>query len=146
MSLRFKSLGQLGGGAWKVASVSPLQPQTEQAPRSPRSAGRKAQSSPPQERLWTAVRERWPEAVSEYHPEVPGRRFRIDIAFPLQRIGIEVDGFSHHAKTLDGFLNDRRRQNLLVLAGWRMLRFPAGDVIKDLPSCMDSIADLLARG
>lgn len=86
---------------------------------------------------------RWPTAVREFEGAVPGRRYRLDVALPEARIALEVDGFRHHGKHLEDFRRDRVRQNLLVISGWRVLRFAAGDIRKDLASCLDSIQALL---
>jgi very-short-patch-repair endonuclease len=57
------------------------------------------------------------------HPvKVDGRRFVLDLAYPDERIAMEVDGFDVH-RTRSAFDADRSRQNLLVLAGWLLLRF-----------------------
>lgn len=45
-----------------------------------------------------------------------------DVAFRRQRIALEVDGYEYHSDRAS-FEWDRRRQNLLVLAGWQVLRF-----------------------
>ena len=44
-----------------------------------------------------------------------------DILFALHRLIIEVDGFETHSSA-EAFVNDRRRQNALVNAGYRVLR------------------------
>lgn len=51
-----------------------------------------------------------------------GRLYYVDIAFKRQRLVIEIDGRIHQ---LDEklFHSDRRRQNALILDGWRVLRF-----------------------
>ena len=51
-----------------------------------------------------------------------GRRYYLDIGFPRERLAIEIDGRIHE---LDSalFESDRWRQNALVQAGWRVLRF-----------------------
>lgn len=51
-----------------------------------------------------------------------GARYYLDIAFPRQRLVVEIDGRLHE---LDRalFESDRWRQNALVRAGWRVLRF-----------------------
>lgn len=54
-------------------------------------------------------------------------RHRLDFAWPVQRVAVEVDGFADHS-SLDQFGADRRRQNELVLAGWLLLRFTWDDV------------------
>lgn len=140
-TLRVKKLSDLGKGAWSVAKGQ----SKRRCSAATSTLKAIVASADPQALLWDRVKRRWPDAQAEHHAGVPGRAFRIDIALPELRIGIEVDGYSHHAKTLDGFLNDRRRQNQLVLAGWNMLRFPAGDVLKDLPGCIDTIAQLIER-
>jgi len=63
-----------------------------------------------------------PLPTRRYHLLVGGRRFVIDLAYPRQRIAIEVDGFGPHG-TRTAFDEDRERQNALVLAGMRVLRF-----------------------
>jgi very-short-patch-repair endonuclease len=51
-----------------------------------------------------------------------GRRYFVDLAFPGSRLVVEIDGRRHHSDA-QAFEADRRRQNDLVLAGWRVLRF-----------------------
>ncbi|HSU34607.1 MAG TPA: DUF559 domain-containing protein, partial [Propionibacteriaceae bacterium] len=55
---------------------------------------------------------------------VCGHRYYLDIAFPEIRLAIEIDGRAFHADAV-AFENDRWRQNDLVNAGWRVLRFTA---------------------
>lgn len=74
---------------------------------------------------------------------VPGRRYRLDVAFPEQKVYVEIDGGimgfwqegvdqegrkrRHWQRgghsTISGQLKDMERQNLLTLHGWRPLRF-----------------------
>lgn len=87
----------------------------------------------PHDILWDAVRLRWPQlAIREYEGAVPGRKYRIDIAFPEHRLALEVDGWAHHGRFLKDFIRDRERQNLLCVHGWRVLRFSAGAIRKQL--------------
>jgi very-short-patch-repair endonuclease len=51
----------------------------------------------------------------------------IDLAFPEQKVAVEVDGWAWHVDA-DRFRNDRRKQNALVRAGWDPLRFTWHDV------------------
>ena len=46
----------------------------------------------------------------------------LDIAFPDLALAIKVDGWAWHRDT-ERFQNDRRRQNIMVTAGWAVLRF-----------------------
>jgi very-short-patch-repair endonuclease len=51
-----------------------------------------------------------------------GRLYYLDIAFPLRKGAIEIDGRLHE-EDKDLFESDRWRQNALVVDGWRVLRF-----------------------
>jgi very-short-patch-repair endonuclease len=63
-----------------------------------------------------------PEPARQHRVTVDGRTFRIDLAYPALRLAIESDGFAFHGDR-SAFESDRERQNLLVLAGWTVLRF-----------------------
>lgn len=49
------------------------------------------------------------------------RRGRVDLAYPDHRVLIEVDGRVWHS-LLDAFDEDRMRDNLAQIAGWRVIR------------------------
>jgi len=70
----------------------------------------------------------------------PGVAFA-DVAFPEQRIAIEVDGRRHHA---DRFEEDRLRQNEIVLRGWRVLRFTWKMLTERQDLVLSRIVQLLA--
>ena len=53
---------------------------------------------------------------------VEGRLYYVDIAFARERLALEIDGRIHE-QDLELFESDRWRQNALVRAGWRVLRF-----------------------
>jgi predicted transcriptional regulator of viral defense system len=53
----------------------------------------------------------------------------IDFAWPDARLAVEIDGFAHHSSRTS-FQRDRARQNHLVAAGWRVLRFTWEDVVR----------------
>ncbi len=53
---------------------------------------------------------------------VRGRRYYLDLAFGAERLAIEIDGRIHQQDPAL-FESDRWRQNALVQAGWRVLRF-----------------------
>lgn len=52
---------------------------------------------------------------------------RADLAWPAQKLLVEFDGDVHRGR--DVFVNDVRRQNRLVSAGWTVLRFTSADVL-----------------
>lgn len=43
--------------------------------------------------------------------------YRVDVAFPRQKVAIEVDGWAFHSDQ-DAFQHDRERQNSIALLGW----------------------------
>jgi len=53
-----------------------------------------------------------------------GRSYRPDLLYPKQHLAIEYDGGNHRDRMVD----DNRRQNSLIVAGFRILRFTAADV------------------
>lgn len=73
-----------------------------------------------------------------------GRLFRIDVAFPEQRVAIEVDGRAFHSSA-EQFQGDRTRQNLLIAAGWRVLRFTWEDLTRRPERVLAQIAELVNR-
>jgi len=58
------------------------------------------------------------------HPFGP---WRIDLAFPREKVAVEVDGWAWHVDP-ERFRNDRRKQNALVRDGWDPLRFTWHDL------------------
>ncbi len=70
--------------------------------------------------------------------------YLIDVAFPLQRVAIEVDGWAWHVNA-DRFVGDRRRQNGLVNLGWTVLRFPWHDLAARPEDVVAEVRATLAR-
>ncbi|NIA25345.1 MAG: DUF559 domain-containing protein [Gammaproteobacteria bacterium] len=56
---------------------------------------------------------------------------RLDFAYPERRLGIELDGFRFHSDPKT-FADDRVRQNAVLSAGYRLLRYTARD-LRDTP-------------
>ena len=52
---------------------------------------------------------------------------QVDLAWPDQRVLVEFDGNAPRERRV--FVDDLRRQNSLVLAGWTVLRFTSADVL-----------------
>jgi very-short-patch-repair endonuclease len=65
---------------------------------------------------------------------------RVDFAYPRLRLVIELDGRRHHSSKLD-FESDRARDNRLVAAGWRVIRFTWHQVSAE----PDGVLDVLRR-
>lgn len=65
---------------------------------------------------------------SNYPVRVRGHKFLLDLAFPEHKVAIEIDGRAFHGSAR--FQQDRTRQNLLVQAGWTVLRFTWEDLTR----------------
>ncbi len=78
-----------------------------------------------------------PQAQVSLYDEAGHFLGRPDFYYPLHRLALEYDG-AYHRENLTG---DNRRQNRLVDAGYRLLRFTAADVL----SAPDSVVALVRR-
>jgi len=78
-----------------------------------------------------------PQAQVRLHDKAGRFLGRPDFYYPLHRLALEYDGAGHR----ENLTGDNRRQNRLVDAGYRLLRFTAADVL----SAPDSIVALVRR-
>lgn len=60
---------------------------------------------------------------------INGRRYVPDLQLPAHRLILEFDGYTEHSKRQQ-FRDDRERQNALVTAGYRVLRFTWEDITR----------------
>jgi very-short-patch-repair endonuclease len=65
---------------------------------------------------------------------------RPDLYYESERLGIEYDGDVHR----DSMANDNRRQNRLLNAGVRLLRFTASDVFRNPAGVAMQVRTMLA--
>jgi hypothetical protein len=65
---------------------------------------------------------------------------RPDLYYPDHRLGIEYDGGIHRSSLAE----DNRRQNRLLAAGIRLLRFTAGDVLQNPNSITTQVRAILS--
>lgn len=70
---------------------------------------------------------------------VRGQRIVVDLLLDGTRVVIEVDGRRYHADATT-FQRDRERQNLLVAAGYTLLRFTAEDLTMRSRTVVETIA------
>ncbi len=66
---------------------------------------------------------------------------RADLYYPQARLVIEYDGSNHR----DRLVEDNRRQNALVNAGFRLLRFTAADLKLRQDAVTGQVRSALAR-
>ncbi|HET7419622.1 MAG TPA: DUF559 domain-containing protein [Candidatus Dormibacteraeota bacterium] len=85
--------------------------------------------SPMETRMrWLLVRARLPYPAVQVDLKDHTGRFlgRADLYYPTARLALEYDGDNHR----DRMAEDNRRQNLLLNAGYRLLRFTASDIYR----------------
>ena len=63
------------------------------------------------------------------------RTFRIDLAYPVAKLAIELDGWEFHSSRT-AFDDDRTRANALVAAGWTVLRFTSRSTDAEIVACV----------
>lgn len=66
-----------------------------------------------------------------------------DMAWPEHKVLVEFDGDVHRERKT--FVNDRRRQNRVIAAGWIVLRFTSADVYGDPGGVLAQIRRALGR-
>jgi len=82
--------------------------------------------------------------TANHRVTVDGNRYFIDIAFHAARLAVEIDGRLHEDDPAI-FENDRYRQNGLVRAGWRVLRFTYAMLLHEPDYVIATILAELAR-
>lgn len=71
-----------------------------------------------------------PRGVCQYPVRISGAIYRLDHAWPDQKVAVEIDGFEFHSSR-DAFERDRVRRNRLEVAGWLVLNVTHRSVERD---------------
>jgi hypothetical protein len=69
------------------------------------------------------------------------RHYKIDIASKYHMIAIEVDGISHNSLKVKEC--DERKNKLLALKGWKVLRFTNSQIQKELENCVQMVMSMI---
>jgi len=94
----------------------------------------------PEAYLWQALRRR-PDGL-KFRRQHPFERYTADFYCASAKLVVEIDGASHEMG--DGPERDARRDATMREQGLQVLRFNAGDVVKDVESVVIAIV-LAAR-
>jgi very-short-patch-repair endonuclease/predicted transcriptional regulator of viral defense system len=84
------------------------------------------------------IRNGFQPPAQQHRVRFRGRTFRIDLAYPAQRLAIELDGWEFH-RTRSAFDDDRARANLLVAHGWTIVRFTSRSSETEIVDCVRAI-------
>jgi very-short-patch-repair endonuclease len=101
--------------------------------------------SPMETRLrWLLLRARLPRPQVQVDLQDAQRRFvgRADLYYSSARLVIEFDGTNHRER----LVSDDRRQNLLVNAGYQILRFTASDIYQNAPLVEAQVRNAIGAG
>jgi len=82
-----------------------------------------------------------PEVQGSIHDDQGHPLGRADLLYRVQRLAVEFDGGNHRDRLVD----DNRRQNGLIGAGFRLLRFTAADVYRYPDSVAMQVHQALGR-
>lgn len=82
-----------------------------------------------------------PQAQADLHDHRGNVIARADLFYPQAHLAIEYDGATHR----ESLLEDNRRQNQVLGAGYRLLRFAAGDVLRAPDSVVGEVRQALLR-
>jgi very-short-patch-repair endonuclease len=83
--------------------------------------------------------------ITGWKANYPLGGYKIDVAFPKQKVAIETDGWAFHSSQ-DDFQNDRERQNKIALLGWQVLRFTWLDLTEYPQRVLAEIRFAIAHG
>lgn len=83
----------------------------------------------------------YPPPAQQHRVRLGGRTFRIDLAYPVLRLAIELDGWEFHSSR-SAFDDDRTRANLLVAHGWSVVRFTSRSSDEEILACIGAIGHL----
>lgn len=83
-----------------------------------------------------------PPSRGPYRVRLRDRTVELDIAWPGLKVAVEVDGFGYHAarRAMD---NDHRKQNALLVEGWRILRVTWDRIARDPEGFVAEVSALL---
>lgn len=97
--------------------------------------------------LQSAAEQAFRALIRDYH--LPQPQFNVylegelvDAVWPEHRLVVEVDGWDFH-RSKPSFADDRRRDRLLIRAGWRTARFTADEVLYSPEAVAAELSELL---
>jgi hypothetical protein len=86
-----------------------------------------------------------PACVQQYPVSLPdGVWVRLDAAYPVARVAVELDGAAFHGSRA-ARERDIRRDSALAALGWVVLRFSYARLMADPESCRREIQAVVAR-
>ncbi len=94
------------------------------------------------ERLFVALLRA--ERITGWTAQYPFAGWRIDFAWPTERVAVEIDGWAFHHRP-DQFDRDHRKRNALVQAHWLVLAYTWHQLTGDPATCAFEVTGALAE-
>jgi len=84
-----------------------------------------------------------------YRPQAVVAAFRLDFGLTIHtapeiKIGVECDGLDFHASP-EQIARDKRRDRLLAVRGWTVIRFTGSEIHADAGRCADEVESIVRR-
>ena len=67
--------------------------------------------------------------------------YYIDFAFENEKLAVEIDGSQHELEERKE--SDKKKDKLLIEEGWKVLRFPASNILYDLDNVIKKIESFI---
>lgn len=84
------------------------------------------------------------DVTSEYI--IPGKRYRYDIAFPSQKLVIEIHGFGFGHQRKAGLIRDTEKLNWATIHGYRVMAFTTAHLssVEQRKRAIHDVCDVLS--
>ncbi len=102
---------------------------------------RKSVYSPIEIEFWKSYSRLRPAALRGLTRQYKVGNYIIDFAIPRAKIGIELDGHATHSSPA-AIAADRRRQRVLQMKGWYIIRFGGKEVFQNPDKCVREAASM----
>ena len=103
----------------------------------------RAAMTPPERRLWKAMRQRMPVSGTHFRRQAVVGRFIADFCCRGAKLIVEVDGNQHGFDA--NLAKDAARTAELNALGFRVMRFSNYEVMREIDSVLDTIATAVAE-
>jgi very-short-patch-repair endonuclease len=81
----------------------------------------------------------------EFEVGVPVLQYRLDFALPIERVGVEIEGWDWRGRIQSEADEPREREQSLGYEGWTIFWFSGEDVLDRLDRSVDEVAQLVER-
>jgi very-short-patch-repair endonuclease len=102
----------------------------------------KFSESPIEDCMYSAL---YKAGLKEFQQQYEIGKYRVDFAFPKEKVVIEADGYEWHRENSQQIDRDIARDKYLARKGWRILRFQGIEIRRDIETCIAKIKKILGN-